>query len=112
VVTQTGSRSPSMHPRLLARARTVVDAKRQKVLGHVAVAISGLDRICQAAHELSSLADQLHSLRARLECVDIESEEGAALMETTTLSMNKIEASLIALADAIGSRPADETTNQ
>ena len=34
-------------------------------------------------------------------------------METTALSMNKIEASLNAFAEAIGNRPADEeTTNQ
>jgi hypothetical protein len=112
VVTQASSRSPGAHPRLLARARTVAEARRQEVLGHLAVAISGLDRICQAAQELTSWADQLHSFRARLECVDIGSSEGAALMETTTLFMNKIEASLNAFADAIGTRHVDETTNQ
>jgi hypothetical protein len=111
-MTQAGSRSPCTHPRLLARARTVAEARRQEVLGHLAVAISGLDRICQAAHELSGWAGQLSSFRARLEFVDIESEEGAALMETTTLFMNKIEASLNAFADAIGSRRVDGTTNQ
>jgi hypothetical protein len=108
VVTQAGSRSPGAHPRLLARARTVAEARRQEVLGHLAVAISGLDRICQAAQELTGWADQLRSFRARLECVDIESKEGAALMETTTLSMNKIEASLNVFAEAIGNRPVDE----
>jgi hypothetical protein len=112
IVTQAGSRSPGAHPRLLARARTVAEARRQEVLGHLAVAINGLDRICQAAQELTSWADQLHSFRARLECVDIGSSEGAALMETTTLFMNKIEASLNAFADAIGTRHVDETTNQ
>jgi hypothetical protein len=108
VVMQAGSWSPGAHPRLLARARTVADARRQEVLGHLAVAISGLDRICQAAQELTSWADQLRSLRARLECVDIESKEDAVLLETTTLSMNKIEASLNAFAKAIGNRPMDE----
>jgi hypothetical protein len=113
VVMQAGSWSPGAHPRLLARARTVADARRQEVLGHLAVAISGLDRICQAAQELTGWADQLRSFRARLECVDIGSNEGAALMETTTLAMNKIEASLHAFAEAIGNRLADEeTTNQ
>jgi hypothetical protein len=112
IVTQAGSRSPDAHPRLLARARTVAEARRQEVLRHLAIAISGLDRICQAAQELTSWADQLHSFRARLECVDIGSSEGAALMETTTLFMNKIEASLNAFADAIGTRHVDETTNQ
>jgi hypothetical protein len=112
-MTQAGSRPPGTHPRLLARARTVADTRRQEVLGHLAVAISGLDRICQAVHELSGWADQLSSFRTRLEFVDIESKEGAALMETTTLFMNKIEASLNAFAEAIGNRPADEeTTNQ
>jgi hypothetical protein len=108
VVTQAGAWSPGAHPRLLARARTVADARRQEVLGHLAVAINGLDRICRAAQELTSWADQLRSFRARLECVDIESKEGADLMETTALSMNKIEASLNAFAEAIGNRPVNE----
>jgi hypothetical protein len=114
IVTQAGSRSPGAHPRLLARARTVAEARRQEVLGHLAVAISGLDRICQAAQELTGWADQLRSFRARLECVDIDSKEDAVLMEkTTTLSMHKIEASLNAFAEAIGNRPVDEkNTNQ
>jgi hypothetical protein len=88
----------SVHPRILARTKAVLAAKRQDTLAIFDILIVRLGLILPIADQFSKVHDTVRSLRDELKTIDIEGPDAAPLMDRINKYMAEVEADLLEFA--------------